>query len=453
MSVARGDWLRAHAALWYDDRRYRLAWLALPQAVTCAVAGLCIALAAQGVWGQPATASKARLAELSALRDRAGKDGDRAAFDALTAAATRGQIDAATKLGTLYDPLTAAYFPNKPAPNDFARATALYGPGAAIGDLLAVARLADVLLDPANPNRDLRRGCRLAQTWIDAPETLERTITGEERLTVKLATCYVEPESGLPQDPVRAGGLVTAVLWRRHRPTMDAFINDLGRQNPALVSGIQRHLAEQRRYIGPVDGRPNPGIITALQVEAGITATVATPRPEPRRMAPKGPDPEVLALQAAARDGDRRKLAELKSRADAGDADALTAYARLFNPVMNKGDVFAPDAQVAVAAYERAAAAGNGMAAGEAAVLYDSGYGNVAKDPRKAAALALRGVDLKDDQITFWLLFPEAGNWSDGFWGAIQAALTARGFYTLPVENKRNAAVITALRAYMKAKS
>lgn len=82
---------------------------------------------------------------------------------------------------------------------------------------------------------------------------------------------------------------MTAVLWRRHRPTMDAFINDLGRQNPALVSGIQRHLAEQRRYIGPVDGRPNPGIITALQVEAGITATVATPRPEPRRMAPKGP--------------------------------------------------------------------------------------------------------------------------------------------------------------------
>lgn len=53
----------------------------------------------QGVWGQPATASKARIAELSALRDRAGKDGDRTAFDALTAAATRGQIDAATKPG------------------------------------------------------------------------------------------------------------------------------------------------------------------------------------------------------------------------------------------------------------------------------------------------------------------------------------------------------------------
>ncbi|MEH3065534.1 MAG: AAA family ATPase [Methylobacterium radiotolerans] len=124
-------------------------------------------------------------------------------------------------------------------------------------------------------------------------------------------------------------------------------------ENPALVSGIQRHLAEQRRYIGPVDGRPNPGIITALQVEAGITNTVATPRPEPRRVTPKGPDPEVLALQAAARTGDRRKMADLKSRAEAGDADALTAYARLFNPVMNKGDVFAPDAQVAVAAYER----------------------------------------------------------------------------------------------------
>ncbi|MCJ2064921.1 hypothetical protein MKK63_19730 [Methylobacterium sp. J-088] len=453
MSPRGEDWLRAHAALWYGEARYRLAWLLLPQAATCAAAGLCLALAAQGGWGQPATASKARVAELSALRDRAGKDGDRKAFDELTAAATRGQIDAAIKLGTLYDPLTAAYFPRKTVPDNFARATALYGPGAAVGDLTAVSRLADVLLDPANPNRDLRRGCRLAQTWIEDPETLQRTITGEERLTVKLATCYVEPGSGLPQDPVRAGGLVTAVLWRRHPPTIDAFVNNLGQQNPALVSGLQQSLAKQGRYIGPVDGRANPGIVTALQVEAGITNTVAAPRPELRRIEPKGPEPEVRALQAAAQAGDRGKMAELESRADGGDADALTAYARLFNPVFNKGAVFAPDTQVAVAYYERAAAAGNGMAAGEAAVIYDAGWGNVAKDPRKAAVLALRSLDLKDSQSEIWLLFEEAGSWSGPFWGALQAELTACGFYKLPVENKRNAAVITALRTYIKAKS
>src|SRR5204863_105820 len=55
MSVAREDWLRAHGALWYGDARYRLAWFVLPQAVTCAVAGLCLALAAHGEWGRPAT--------------------------------------------------------------------------------------------------------------------------------------------------------------------------------------------------------------------------------------------------------------------------------------------------------------------------------------------------------------------------------------------------------------
>lgn len=452
MSVAREDWLRAHGALWYGDARYRLAWFVLPQAVTCAVAGLCLALAAHGEWGRPATASKERLAELTALRDRAGKNGDRKAFEELSAAAARNQIDASTKLGTLYDPLTAPYFPKKPSPDDFSRATALYGPGAAAGELLAVTRLADVLLDPANSNGDLKRGCRLAQTWIDDPETLNRTITGEERLTVKLAKCYVHPESGLPQNPVRAGELVTAVLWRKHRPTIDAFINNLGAQDPALVTGIQRHLAEQGRYIGLVDGRANPALITALQVEAGIKDTVATPRPEPRRVTPSGPAPEVLALAGAART-DRQALARLKSLAESGNADALIFYADLFNPVSNKGEVFAPDAQVAVAYYERAAAAGQGRAASQAAAIYDEGWGNVAKDPKKAAALAIQAVDLKDYQMEFWLLFEEGSSWSGAFWGALQAELKARGFYTLPVENKRNPAVITAVRAYLKARS
>ncbi len=61
--------------------------------------GLCLALAAHGEWGRPATASKERLAELTALRDRAGKNGDRKAFEELSAAAARNQIDASTKSG------------------------------------------------------------------------------------------------------------------------------------------------------------------------------------------------------------------------------------------------------------------------------------------------------------------------------------------------------------------
>ncbi len=449
----RGDaLLRAHGRLWYDEAGYRAAWFALPQAATVALAGLCLALAAGGEWGQPATASKARVAEISALRDRAGKQGDRKALDELTALATRGQIDASIRLGTLYDPLAASYFPKKTTPDDFSRAAALYAPGAAAGDLVAVTRLAEVLLDPGNRNGDLRRGCRLAQAWMDAPETLEKTITGEEALAVKLAHCYVRPESGLKQDPVRAGELITAVLWRKHPPTMTAFITNLGMQDPAVITGLQLHYAKTGRYIGPVDGKANAALITALQVSAGITNTLATPRPEPRKVEAKEPAPEMTALIRAAWT-DARARVRLKMRAEAGDVDALAACGQLFNPVMNKGQSFAPDAQLAVSFYERAAAAGHGRSAGEAAVIYDSGWGNVAKDPKKAAALIMQAIDLKDDQATFWLLFPEAGNFSGPFWGAIQAELTARGFYTLPIENKRNPSVITALRAYMKAKS
>ena len=444
--------LRAHGRLWYGEAGYRAAWIALPQAATVAAAGLCLAIAAGGEWGRPATASKARVAEFSALRDRAGKQGDRKALDELTALATRGQIDASTRLGTLYDPLVAGLLPKKTTPNDFSRAAALYGPGAAAGDLLAMTRLADVLLDPGNANGDLRRGCRLAQAWIDAPETLEKTITGEEALAVKLAHCYVRPGSGLKQDPVRAGELVTGVLWRKHAPTMTAFISNLGLQDPALIAGLQRHYAKTGRYVGPVDGKANPALVTALQVSAGIANTVATPRPEPRKAEAKEPAPEMTALIRAAWT-DARARERLTMRAEAGDVDALAACGQLFNPVLNKGQSFAPDAQRAVSYYERAAAAGHGRSAGEAAAIYDSGWGNVAKDPKKAAALIMRAIDLKDDQATFWLLYPEAGNFSGPFWGAIQAELTARGFYTLPVEDKRNASVVTALLAYMKAKS
>ena len=432
MSNARDEWLRAHAALWYGDARYRLAWFGLPQVVTLGLAGLCLSLAAQGEWGQPATASKARVAELTTLRDRAGKEGDLKAFQELTAAATRNQIDAATKLGTLYDPLTAAYFPKKPSPNDFSRARCPLCSRRRGGDLLAITRLADVLLDPANPNGDLKRGCRLAQTWMDDPETLKphdlRRGARHRQARQMLCRARERPAAGSRQGG-RAGD----------------------RRAVAQAPADHRRLRQQSRHAepGPGGGDPAP----SSQVRALYRPRGRARQSRHRHRPPGGGrDPEhrrgpaARAAQGGAERagpgshgpggrrmaGDRGKMAQLKSRADSGDADAQIAYARLFNPVRNKGQVFAPDAQVAVAYYERAAAAGNVMAAGEAASIYDQGWGNVAKDPKKAAALALRGVDLKDDQVTFWLLFEEAGSWSGPFWGALQAELTARGFYTLP---------------------
>ena len=122
-----------HGSLWYEDPWYRLAWLALPQAGTVLLANLLFALVAQGEWGRPATGSRQRAAELEILRDRAGGEGDAAALNQLAAGAKAGEIDAATRLATLYDPLVAGRFPRKTVPSDRGAQPSFTGPAAMPG--------------------------------------------------------------------------------------------------------------------------------------------------------------------------------------------------------------------------------------------------------------------------------------------------------------------------------
>ena len=87
IAVSGVDRLGAHAALWYGQARYRLAWLVLPQAAVALMAGLALALVGTGAeWGKPAD-SKESEKLYADLLEKAGKDGDKAAFDKLKAAA------------------------------------------------------------------------------------------------------------------------------------------------------------------------------------------------------------------------------------------------------------------------------------------------------------------------------------------------------------------------------
>lgn len=458
--MARPGFLAAHGSLWFDDARYRLAWLVAPQALTVVLAALFLSFVGQGQWGKPASSTKERIAELSALRDKAGKQGDTKALAALTAASDDGEIDASTKLGTLYDPLVSASFPQKSVPNDLARAVRLYGPGAETGDGLAVTRLADLLLDPSNPAPDTKRGCRLAQVWRDQPDLDAR---GDMRLFLKYGQCLLDESSGLPLDAKRGAETVFAALTNKFEPAIQTYVRKLGLQKPFAIKALQEYSANLKfgtLYTGPVDGAVHPETIAYFEMIAGIRPMVESEASKALKAKrdqekvenryPPGMNEVTFRQLAQAANDDIRAVTRLKTYADAGNAAAQAAYAYCYNPFF-KNAVIAPDAQLAAAYYERAAKAGHAGAAGQAASLYYKGAGNLPRDFKKSAALQILQIEL-DPGAAFLLIDPQiSAGMSGEFWGALQGELAARGYYKTPIENRRNDAVVAALQAFEKA--
>ena len=437
--------------LWPAESGYRLAW----DSRSCGLhlVGLPVTLPAQGFVGSPQ-----RAAELDILRDRAGRDGDVGAFRDLVAAAEAGEIDAATRLATLCDPLLAGGFPRKRLPNDIAAALRLYRPGSEVGDPLATARLADLLLEDSHPGSDRQRGGRLARAWLDHPATTRETIRTEPRLAEKLARCLVDPESGLEPDPDRAGALVVELLRLGYDPVVHRYVRDLGSQPPVMIRALQRVMAARKvcPYTGPVDGLVHSETVEALEREAGLRSFlgVQVPEPGPGTATPPvaGLSDEAFRNLAQEAKQDAGALARIQAIAETGNAAALATLGYLYSPSLNKGAVFAPDARRAAANFERAAAAGDRQAGTQAAGLHDKGLGNLEKDPARAAALMLRQFDI-DPGYELIVTDPEIGaSWSPAFWGALQRELATRGLYTNPIENRRNDAVITAIRQLTSAR-
>ncbi len=460
--MARPGLLSAHGSLWYDDPRYRLAWLGAPQAIVLILAALLLTVANQGDWGKPASSTKERIAELSALRDKAGKEGDAKALASLTEAAEAGEIDAQAKLGTLYDPLVSGSFPKKSVPNDAVRAIRLYGPGADTGNDLAVGRLADLLLDPINPSPDRQRGCRLAQSWRDQPGLDAR---GELRLMLKYAQCLTDEASGLPVDAKRAADAIYGLIAAHYEPAIKTYVHNLGLQKPFVIQALQQHMAslEFAPYGGPVDGLVHPETIARLEMAADLRPYVETSadkerkrlreQEDPRNRFPPGMNDSAFRELAVAANTDLKALARMKAYADAGNVASQAVYGRAYDPYANRGTVYPPDARIAVAYYERAAQGGHRDTAAWAANLYDRGAGALARDPAKAASLMMLQLDINPG-YTWMLTDPEPWAEASGqFWAELQKALAARGFYKSPIEAKKNDATIAALNALEKANS
>lgn len=459
--MAASGLLSTHGSLWYADPRYRLAWLIAPQALTVILAALVLSVVSEGQWGKPASSTPERIAELSALRDKAGKEGDAKALETLTRAADDGELDAAAKLGTLYDPLVSAAFPRKSVPNDATRAIRLYGPGADSGSELATARLADLLLDPVTPRIDKPRGCRLAQIWRAKPGLDAR---GELRLLLKQAQCLVDEESGLALDAKSAADTIYGLITTKFEPAVKTYVRSLGLQKPFVIKALQEHMANRKfgtLYTGPVDGTVHPETVAHLEMLAGIRPMVESEESRVRKARrneekveyryPSGLNEVTFRALAQAANSDPKAVARLKAYADAGNAAAQAAYAYSQNPFFNKGAIYPPDAQVAATYYERAARAGHAGAAGQAAFLYYKGASNLARDLKKSAALHMLQIEL-DPGSAFVLTDPQiSAGMSGEFWAALQTELAARGFYKTPIENRRNEAVVSALQAFEKA--
>ncbi|MGU3467882.1 peptidoglycan-binding protein [Methylobacterium sp. C33D] len=461
------DRLRAHATLWYADARYRLAWLVLPQAAVALLAGLALALLKPaGEWGKPADSKENEKLYLDLL-DKAGKDGDRAAFEKLRTAAEAGDVSARSFMGALYNPEWAAVYVKSPVTPDAAKALTYYQKPADLGFPGAQRGMTELLLDPARGQHDLRRGCRYGLAFQANPVAARNNYLDSWSTLYWIAGCYTDAGSGVPRDPQKAAGLYMDTVAAKLPRAVTTFTDELGRQPPDLVAAIQRDLAKRGFYTGPSDGTATPQTRAAVQALAGRGAgpqgsagagSAGAGNPgagNPGAAKPAGPPPQappaatpsvedLIALSKRAV-SDAADAAKLRGLAESGVPVAQYLYAAMhLSPANREQRVTAPDGPLAARYLERLAVERSfAPAAASAAFLYDLGGAGLQRDPAKAADLTIRALALKSTEILQNL---EQDQWGAGFWAALQQRLAERNLYQGRVVDQRNDRTIQAAR-------
>ena len=461
------DRLRAHATLWYADARYRLAWLVLPQAAVALLAGLALALLKPaGEWGKPADSKENEKLYLDLL-DKAGKDGDRAAFEKLRTAAEAGDVSARSFMGALYNPEWAAVYAKNPVKPDAAKALTYYQKPADLGFPGAQRGMTELLLDPARGQHDLKRGCRYGLAFQANPVAVRNNYLDSWSTLYWIAGCYTDAGSGVPRDPQKAADLYMNTVAAKLPRAVTTFTDELGRQPPDLVAAIQRDLAKRGFYTGPADGTATPQTRAAVQALAGRGAgpqgnagagsagagntgagntgaakPAGPPPPAPPAATPSVEDLIALSKSAASSAADAAKLRGL---AESGVPVAQYLYAAMhLSPANREQRVTAPDGPLAARYLERLAVERSfAPAAASAAFLYDLGGAGLQRDPAKAADLTIRALELKSTEILQNL---EQDQWGAGFWAALQQRLADRNLYQGRVVDQRNDRTIQAAR-------
>lgn len=461
------DRLRAHATLWYADARYRLAWLVLPQAAVALLAGLALALLkSAGEWGKPADSKENEKLYLDLL-DKAGKDGDRAAFEKLRTAAEAGDVSARSFMGALYNPEWAAVYAKNPVKPDAAKALTYYQKPADLGFPGAQRGMTELLLDPARGQHDLKRGCRYGLAFQANPVAARNNYLDSWSTLYWIAGCYTDAGSGVPRDPQKAADLYMDTVAAKLPRAVTTFTDELGRQPPDLVAAIQRDLAKRGFYTGPADGTATPQTRAAVQALAGRGAgpqgsagagsagagntgagntgaakPAGPPPPAPPAATPSVEDLIALSKSAVSNAADAAKLRGL---AESGVPVAQYLYAAMhLSPANREQRVTAPDGPLAARYLERLAVERSfAPAAASAAFLYDLGGAGLQRDPAKAADLTIRALELKSTEILQNL---EQDQWGAGFWAALQQRLADRNLYQGRVVDQRNDRTIQAAR-------
>ena len=193
MISAYSPWLAAHGKLWYDDKWYRYAWVAWPQALAAVLVLWLWAMPSgnnkAAAWAVPLDAG-ARYQQLFTLRESAKSD--RKAMDTLERDARGGEMNAQFFLATLYDPDLKLSTVVQP---DFDRAMEWYSKAAAQGHQMSLNNLALSYSQGSFTRVDYTRACYYAlKLGTDAPGN---------GLSVK-GDCYARGLGGTKVDPAQA---------------------------------------------------------------------------------------------------------------------------------------------------------------------------------------------------------------------------------------------------------
>ncbi len=447
------DRVRAHAALWYADARYRLAWLVLPQAAIALAAGLALAvLKPTGEWGKPAD-SKEDEKLYHELLDKAGKDGDKAAFDKLKAGADAGNISARSFLGTLYNPEWASLYPKSPVKADAAKALTYYQqpadlgyPGAQRHDRTAaqsrarsVRPQAGVPLRPRLLRKSGRDPGQPLRFLVDA--VLDRRLL--YRLGQWRAARHAEG-ADIYMDTVAA----------KLPLSVTTFTDDLGRQPPDLVAAIQRNLARRGFYSGPADGSATPQTLAAVRALAG---KCRNGRRKHREACGQHAAGTAIRAEAERRGTHRARQERDHQRCRRGEAprpggrrhDGRAVPLRASfcpRPTRSSGSPPPmPPGRYSISSGWRARRP-SPPPRPRPPFLYDIGAPNLPRDPEKAADMTIRALELKDADI---LKNIEEDKWGAGFWAALQQRLAQRNLYQGRILDQRNDRTVQAARSLL----
>ncbi len=458
MSASSGSWREAHGARWYDDPRYRLAWFVLPQA--CAALLLLAALPLldkADTWGEPAV-SKELEQKYKDLVDKAGKDGDKAAFDELTKAANAGGIAANSIFAHLYDPADAGLYPKNPVQADAAKALKMYRVAADAGFPGGQRGATAMTLTKTYPTYDLKQGCKYGTAFYANPLAIQVKHFEQWGLITQIADCYVDENSGIARDFGKATSMYLDAVAAKYAPTVTLLTDKLALQPKDLVLSIQQSLKQRGLYYGRIDGVVSPQTLDAIRSLAGDTSKPAPvpppPNPPPANPPPPpppekpAPTPEAVQAMFEKAKTDYTSELQLRSLADGGDANAQLLYGMLFAPAYKAPRTTKVDASRAMAYFKPLSQRGIGSAAAWGALLYDTGYPELPRNAAAAAAFAVRALELKNaDMITML----EKNSWGPGFWSELQTRLSQRNLYLGTVIDRKNDRAIMAARKLAEA--